>query len=522
MLSPRSARLERWGLRCAVVVIVALLVLVGPLFVCMPLWVDCYLFDICARALLRGEVVYREFFLHGPPGMMLTVSGVRFVVGWRSEALRVADLAIVSGVIALWVHFSFPVWVSTAARAWTGIAMFLFYVGMTEWCHCQVDAWMLLPAVAAFAMRLGQVSTMGQRKAPRIVGMAVIEGLLWSWALLMKPFVLIPALGAWLAGLWCLDNSRWTKAVLLDMMGLFMGAVCVFGSAALWLVLSSNWPYFREASFSAWNRDYYATSGSMMHRLGEVARLPGQNGGVLGYWGILEWLAVGVAIWMFIGPRRSFRPMVAAFYLGWFVEGNFLQRQAPYQVMPAVLLGIGLLAQYSWARWVAIATILSWTVLAHPLVNRHRLELWSRCWREGSSPAMRNALTVDPSNFVAPDWVDLAAMAGDLRSRGVKDRELTCYALSATSLYWTLDVKPSTRYIELYATLVQFPGHEAEIRSELVASLERYVINDLKQMQIRLDPKIWGRFPFDLPEIRRQGRYIVQDATSLPASSRMK
>jgi hypothetical protein len=315
--------------------------------------------------------------------------------------------------------------------------------------------------------------------------------------------------------LWCLHHSPWTKAVLLDMMGLFMGAVCVFGSVAMWLVFSSNWPYFWEASFSTWNRSYYATSGSLIHRLREVTR-------VLGYWGILEWAAVAVALWTLLGRRQGLQPVVAAFYLGWFIEANFLQRQAPYQVLPAVLLGIGVLAQFSWTRWIVITTILTWTALAHPLLNRHRLELWSRCWQEGSSPAIRNALTIDPKNFVAPDWVDLAVLAGDMRSRSVKDRELTCYALSATSLYWTLDVKPSTRYIELYATLVQFPGHEAEIRNEIFASPERYVVNDLKQMQIRLNPTLWGPFPFALPEIHRQGRYVLQDATALAESSRMK
>jgi hypothetical protein len=503
-------------------VVVAVLVLAGPLFVCMPIWVDCYLFDICARSLLRGDVVYREFFLHGPPGMLLTVTGVRSLVGWRSEALRLVDLAIVSAVILLWVRFTLPLWASTAARAWTGIAMFLVYIGMTEWCHCQADSWMLLPAVAAFALRLVQVNALNQRGSPRIVGMAVIEGLLWSWALMMKPFVLIPALAAWLAGLWCLDKSRWTKAIVLDMMGLLIGAVCVFGTAATWLVLSSNWPDFWEASFSKWNRDYYTTSGSLLHRLAEVARLPGKKGGALGYWGILEWIAMGVALWMLLGPRQGVRPMVAAFYLGWFVEGNFLQRQAPYQVLPAVLLGIGLLAQYAWSRWFTIATILGWTVLAHPLLNWDRIGLWARCWREGSSPAIRNALTIDPTNFVAPDWVNLAAMAGDLRSRDVKDRELTCYALSATSLYWTLDVKPSTRYLELHGTLVQFPGHEAAIRNEVFASPQRYVVNDLEQLQVRLDPKLWGPFPFDLPLIHRQGRYLLQDATSLTQNTREK
>jgi hypothetical protein len=515
MLTSGSARLERWGLRCAAIVIVAVLALAGPLFVCMPLWVDCYLFDICARALLRGEVVYREFFLHGPPGMMLTVTGIRSLVGWRSEALRLVDLGIVTAVIVLWVRFCFPARASSAARAWAGIAMFLLYVGMTEWCHCQVDGWMLLPTVGALAMRLGQVSALRHARAPRILGMATLEGLLWSWALLMKPFVLIPALGAWLAGLWCLANSRWTKAVLLDMMGLFVGAVCVFGFTALWLVASSNWPYFWEASFSTWNRDYYETSSSLLERLQKIAPL-------LGYWGTLEWLTVGMALWMLVWPREGFQPVVAAFYLGWFVESNFLQRQAPYQVLPAIMLGIGLLTQYSWTRWIVITTILAWTVLAHPLLNRHRLELWSRCWREGSTPAMRNALTIDPGNFVAPDWLNLAAMAGDLRSRGVKDRELTCCALSATSLYWTLDVKPSTRFIELHATLVQFPGHEAEIRNEVFASSQRYVVNDLDQIQIRFDPKLWGPFPFDLPEMHRQGRYVLHDATSLAEHSQTK
>jgi len=41
-----------------------------PLFLAMPLWVDPITFDILARQVLRGDVLYRDIFAHGLPGMI--------------------------------------------------------------------------------------------------------------------------------------------------------------------------------------------------------------------------------------------------------------------------------------------------------------------------------------------------------------------------------------------------------------------------------------------------------------------
>jgi hypothetical protein len=50
-------------------VVLALLLVVGlPLHVCMPVWTDVHLFDLAARVLLRGGILYREICTSGHLG----------------------------------------------------------------------------------------------------------------------------------------------------------------------------------------------------------------------------------------------------------------------------------------------------------------------------------------------------------------------------------------------------------------------------------------------------------------------
>src|SRR5271154_4815024 len=76
-----------------------LLVVAVPLFVCMPPNTDALQFDLCARTLLQGGVQYRDIFEHGLPGITLLHAVIRSMVGWRSEALAIVDLAIVGAEI---------------------------------------------------------------------------------------------------------------------------------------------------------------------------------------------------------------------------------------------------------------------------------------------------------------------------------------------------------------------------------------------------------------------------------------
>jgi hypothetical protein len=69
-------------------VLVLVLALGLPLFVCMPLWNDVNHYDLCARTLLRGGALYRDAFDNNLPGVVWAQAAVRAALGWRPEALR--------------------------------------------------------------------------------------------------------------------------------------------------------------------------------------------------------------------------------------------------------------------------------------------------------------------------------------------------------------------------------------------------------------------------------------------------
>src|SRR5262245_4942929 len=141
-------RAGRWAL--AAWALLAALLLVGlPLFLCMPLWCDCTFYDLGARSLLRGGVLYRDLFYHGVPGMMLLQAAVRAALGWGSVALRLADFAFVSGCVWLLARQPPLGGGPRAAPVLLAALLYYCYFATTEWCHCQPDTWMLLPALAA-------------------------------------------------------------------------------------------------------------------------------------------------------------------------------------------------------------------------------------------------------------------------------------------------------------------------------------------------------------------------------------
>ena len=83
---------------------VSLLTAALPLFLCLPLWADATHYDLCARNLLRGGVLYRDLFDMNLPGMVWLHAAVRSLAGWRSETLRTADMLVVTAVAALLFH----------------------------------------------------------------------------------------------------------------------------------------------------------------------------------------------------------------------------------------------------------------------------------------------------------------------------------------------------------------------------------------------------------------------------------
>lgn len=535
--SGRAARALRarpylGGAGVAAVAVAILLALVLPLFFCMPLWCDVYYFDLCTRALLRGEVLYREMFPHNLPGRMLLQAGLRAVIGWRSEPLRVVDFLVVGGIVALLVRRFLPPGTSAAGRWWLAGTLFLFYFSTTEWCHGQPDVWMLLPALGALVLRDRQTDQLlaEQPQGAKLVARGVAEGVLWGVAFLIKPFVVFPALACCLlTPLLAWRKRRGSRRLLAaDAGAVLAGGFLVGAGTFAWLWLSGNWPYLLDAYFGQWNREYYQASARWAQRW-ERARTR------LWPWCFVHAVAVPVATGTLAwglrrlacsepGPAVAGRSLFAAFYLGWLVEAHLVQRQFDYHLVPPVLLGVTLVAGQRWlfaprvARAVVAPALLAWAVLAHPLLAPGRLALWPRCWREGSSPGLRDRLTLDPQ-FIAPGWAELEDVAEFLGRRGVGDREVTCFSLSTVSLYERLHIRPPTRFVLLWSALYFYQGRRPEIVRELEASPERYIVSDLRELFWEKDHPPAGAPP-GLPEtsawaekypvVLRTGRYEVR------------
>jgi hypothetical protein len=455
------------------------------------------------------------------------------VVGWRSEALRGVDLLIVSAIVTMLVSF---VGVrgergSAAVKLWVAVLLFFFYFATSEWSHCQTDIWMLLPSLAALTLRCCQATDLASPsfRPARLGARAFFEGVCWGSAFLIKPFVALPAAACWLvtaAALWQPGRRRpWRLAA--DATGVLAGGLLVGGLTVGWLWLSGNWPFFRESVLGDWNREYYRHSAPWAERTTTmlVFMMP---------WSLIHLAAIPVSLSTLIRGLRQNRPhadaaqaLLSAFYLAWLFQADYVQRQFDYQLVPPILLAITVLASavarasvvprsldcgtvrpaHAHIRWaVLLAACLVWPLLQHPLFQPHRLALWPRCWREGSSAELRDLLTLE-NQKVTPCWRELARVETFLRDQGVADRQLTCYSTSSLPLYTQLHIRPSTRYILLEADVIHFPSRRDEIRQALIASPERYVVSDRREMET--PPRGVRLFPYSEPVVFEFGRYRV-------------
>jgi hypothetical protein len=508
-----------------------------PIFLCMPLCVDGDYFGNYARSLQRGDALYRNLFFMQPPGFVLAHLATRTLLGWRSEAIRLADLLVLAAVVGLAVSYLKGRGVGVAGRVWTAAAVFAFYFSTSEWCHCQPDLWMLLPALAAWWLRNRQLDLLRQPSSPfrRIAVRATVEGVLWGMALLIKPHVLAPAIACYATAtlLYSSGSGRswsWHRWAC-DAGFLLLGGLLVGGACAAWLTRTGSLPYLLETA-RGWGAEYYAVhSVPMPQRLRALFAefLP---------WSLVHIIALPLAIVLVVRARAGnepAEPLFAAFYLAWTVQAVFWQWALPYHLTGGVLLGLVLVA-----GWLPLRTstpssallgacVVSLLVLGHPLTRRERLAWWGRCWQEGSSARVRDGLRrMGPAN--ATEWEDLERVAEFLRHRGVGDREVTCYHNTTIPLYLRLDVRPSTRFLWIDQMVHFWASHEPEVRAELARSPQRFVVTDLGKgnpfapvppsvagRPHELPPgfrKDWARlYPWCEPVVFRSGRYVVHQAT---------
>jgi hypothetical protein len=502
-----------------------------PPFLCMPPWGDVTLYDVAARNVLRGGVHYRDVFDTNLPGMVWAMAAIRATCGWSSEALRVWDLAVVGWAVVLlagWVRKGGP---PAAAGAWFVAAAALFYLFTSEFSHCQRDPWMLLPAALAARLRLRQVHR-GPNGNRRLLGPAVLEGFVWGLAVWMKPHVLIPAAGVWLVSAVVLARIHDLGSIAIDFLGLLIGGILAGLPGVLWLVGTGAWPEFVDV-FTRWNPEYTARTWG---------ELPERVGSAFAYffpWGNVHFAAIPVALWYLWRVRSSepgaaARGLLGAFYMAWLGQAVVLQRGLDYARVPDTFLALAVLSTGRWAGgYVLLVVVL--TIGGLRGANPDVLQLWPRCWREGSTPELRDRLGYYTDIHCGTTWTDLDGVTRFLRTVDppLRDRELNCWHDSTHPLYLMLDLKPATRYMH-YGTVFPIRSQADRIRREVAGCPQRYVVSDLRRMTyVKVEAYAPGAggpnslpawfprsqrdlFPWNQPIVFRSGRYLVHRVSRPP------
>lgn len=509
-----------------------------PLFLRSPPWCDITLHQLSARNLLHGGVLYRDLFDTNPPGYVWCLTAIYWLFGPNVLVLRAVDLAIVSGIVALGDRFAKWGGATVAARWWAVAGAALFYPFAAESVHAQRDAWMLLPALAATALRVRRAGA-----NPRPFRAGLLEGALWGAAVWIKPHVVPVALAAWLFTVRRLsgapDSPR--RAAGRDLLGNLCGGLVVGAAGLAWLVLSGTWGPFLDVML-VWNPLYLKMEGADL-----TARLGFQM-----YW-FPPWtyfqpltLALAVASVLDAAPwarraagergpvgnrlparlwdaaalpsARFARGALGALYLVWAAIVLFVQRELHYAHVPETLLAFALWAAHRWCWVLACALYLAacgcvWLVAdarpevraridalsearranflpRHTLFDPERLAAWPDCWRLAMSDADRlrlwDRLRARPVLAEAPGWEELNEVAAFLRSRGVGDGEVIGWHDSPHAVYLILDVKPGFRFMHVYmAFRISEVSADPAMRDTVLAEMRRaerarFVVSDLE------------------------------------------
>jgi hypothetical protein len=434
------------------------------------------MYDLCARRVLAGDVHYRDLLENNFPGIVWLHMAFRSLLGWRPEALRAVDVAIVATSVWLltrWLPESAPSW----GRVATATVLLAFYMSTSEWCHCQRDVWMLLPALVALRWRARQVDRLKrpETSCTRLMIAATLEGALWAAAFWIKPFVAVPALAVWLVSAREFGRSAGLGRLAIDFAGLVIGGFAVVAAGIAWLVVTGAWPAFYEVVF-VWNREYAA-----YHVHGENRLAPVWLAVRFFPWVLVHLFAVPIAVGAAVRPGKSVPALLAGCYLGWLFQAVVLQHLFDYVHVPPLLLGITVLGADALGRvhggggrsvvaFLAVCVLWSgygvWTPRTHA---------WHECVTDGSTPAVRDRLTL----MRRVNWTDLDRVAGFLRSQGVSDGEVTCFSVSTMSLYGDLGLRPSTRYVFLHNHLDIFASRRPAIHEALIHSRQRFLVCDL-------------------------------------------
>ena len=571
----------------------AALVIGVPMFVRMPPWCDLTLYQVASANVQNGGVLYRDVFDTNLPGFIAALTVVRTLFGPSVEAVRIADLCVVGATL-----YGLYRWVRAAGSGRAAATWFLagcawFYLFTSEFNHCQRDVWMLLPASAAAGLRSRRLMYANRHA----FWPAFLEGCLWGLAVWIKPHVVFPAFAVWFVTVTRLGALTGWRGILVDLFGLVLGGALVGAAGVALLVVSGTWDHFREV-FEFWNTGYVKAMWWELRFRGQTEFkyfVP---------WNYLHIVAIPTAVrslfdapwrgkfdltgahpglygrlypaWMWdAGPTdaaRFARLTLAAFYLVWTAQAIIIQRGFHYVHVPEILLLLAVLATQRWLpgalmlAWLTISTTLVKTGLApdeslppgfvsprqshavmvvHPLLQYDRYKEWPDCFRFGLSDEdyfrRWDRLALVRDFFPANDWRELAQVADELRSLGVKDGEVIAWHDAPHAIYTLLPSRPGFRFQHVTAMMAIGPKQEQRVWEELEALPpgRKWAVTDLHRvgfvdkqllpdfrgagpdlMPPALSARARRMFPLDQPAIFRStgpdgepGRYVLHEIT---------
>ncbi len=532
-----------------------------PLFLCLPPWNDVTLHDMAVRSILCGGVHYRDVFDTNLPGIDWAMAAVRSVFGWSYEALRAADLVVISTVVVVLCGWVRRCGAPGYAVAWLAAAAALFYPFTSEFNHVQRDPWMLLPAVVAACLRLrrvrvsiasrsavdahagGELQLTGNVTLERTrclcpVAASILEGFLWGLAVWVKPHAVVPAFIVWAVSVAILARRESWRILATDFGALILGGLLAGVPGVIWLVATGAWPYFLDI-FLNWNPAYLSGAGATTANLRALFTS-------FGAWSIIHIAALPLAFCAVVTGIRtsrvnSARALLAALYLGWLAQLLFLQKPFEYAHLPPTLLAMAVVACRGWCIgfayliwFAALGAIMQFTHVPlhlepHRLTQAGVMQLWPRCCREGSSPELRDRLGQFQNTIWDTNWEELRDVAAYLRAveHPPGPGELNCWHDTTHPLYLMLNLDPATRYMH-YGTVFGIRDKRPVIAEEVRASRQRYVVSDLirttPDSEKVYDPASWRasdplpiwlpaserqKFPWNQPVVFRSGRYVV-------------
>jgi hypothetical protein len=516
--------------------LILLLLISLPIVVCMPLTSDTVLYDLQAKSILQGGVMYRDILEPNLPGAVWIHLLIRSVGGWSSEIIRSVDLLIVSVACLTLVSImrrqdvgiadSIDRWrsalKSNAASFVCFLAMAVFYLSRNEWCHCQRDSWMLLPVALAAALRAKSQWHETENKTVRVRLQAICEGICWGAAFWIKPHVAFSAIAVFSVDLWVQSNR---SSELRRLLWVVAGGVLAAIPGVAWLLNSGAWPHFWEMQLN-WNPEYVAAARSRRSWMRVWAMALHFHP-----WWIVHILAIGKSVQILNAVRtgksvqeqpadgqtprqpasyQRILALVAVIYLSWFTQASLLQHSMDYIQVPPVILAIALVSMIDWTvpvpvRRIGLASFAVLALLVSPELQPGKLMHWMSCLRSGSSPQVRAELACVP----LPDWSHIVPVTEFLQRQDVEAGDVTCFNVHCIHVYRELKLSPSTRYVGISSLLELFPSRRAMIESTVENCGHRFVVTDVRETE-----PVTDHFPWNLPLAFQSGDFRVYSAKS--------